>query len=32
MQRLNFEVDHDKRRPADVARQFLRSEGLLRKR
>jgi osmoprotectant transport system permease protein len=29
MQRLNFEVDQKKRRPAEVARQFLRSEGLL---
>ena len=32
MQRLNFEVDHNKRRPADVARQYLRSEALLGKR
>lgn len=29
MQRLNFEVDDQKRRPAEVVRQFLRSQGLL---
>ncbi len=29
MQRLNFAIDHDKRSPADVARRFLQSEGLL---
>lgn len=29
MQRLNFAVDHNKRSPAEVARQFLRSVGLL---
>ncbi|MFQ5506232.1 MAG: glycine betaine ABC transporter substrate-binding protein [Planctomycetota bacterium] len=31
MQRLNFEVDEKKRRPADVAREFLESQGLLEK-
>ena len=29
MQRLNFEVDEKKRRPSDVAREFLESQGLL---
>ncbi len=29
MQRLNYEVDEKKRRPADVAREFLVSEGLV---
>ena len=29
MQRLNFEVDEKKRRPGDVAREFLESQGLL---
>lgn len=32
MQRLNFEVDEKKRSPADVARNFLESQGLLEKR
>ena len=31
MQRLNFEVDVKKRRPDDVAREFLESQGLLEK-
>lgn len=30
MQRLNYQVDHDQQSPAAVARQFLRSRGLLR--
>jgi osmoprotectant transport system substrate-binding protein len=29
MQKLNFEVDEKERRPADVAREFLKSEGLI---
>ncbi|GAB4389453.1 MAG: glycine betaine ABC transporter substrate-binding protein [Thermodesulfovibrionales bacterium] len=29
MRRLNFEVDEKERRPRDVAREFLRSEGLI---
>ena len=29
MQRLNFEVDGEKKRPAQVARGFLKSKGLL---
>ncbi len=31
MQRLNFEVDENKHRPRDVAREFLQSHGLLKK-
>lgn len=31
MQRLNFEVDEKKRRPRDVAKEFLASQGLLEK-
>ena len=29
MQRLNFDVDEKKRRPSDVAREFLEGRGLL---
>ena len=29
MQRLNFEVDEKKKRPNEVARSFLESQGLL---
>jgi osmoprotectant transport system substrate-binding protein len=29
MQQLNYEVSGNQREPADVAREFLRSEGLL---
>ena len=29
MQRMNFSVDKEERRPADVAREFLMSHGLI---
>jgi glycine betaine/choline ABC-type transport system substrate-binding protein len=29
MQRLNFEVDEKRRRPKEVAREFLKGRGLL---
>ena len=30
MQRLNYRVDKEKKRPSEVAREFLASKGLLR--